>query len=65
MLVRKLDIQTGRTSYDVTFDVDKIEKFTEQRLNGTYKNGCFADEVAKELKANKPNAQEILITEVA
>lgn len=43
-LVRTVN-EDGGTSYALEFDVEAIESFTKQRLDGTYKNGCFAKEL--------------------
>ncbi|MGP0152583.1 radical SAM protein [Pantoea ananatis] len=44
-LTRFTDPLTGDTDYQVHFDSSAIEAFTQDRLSGIYKNGCFAGEI--------------------
>lgn len=65
IMVRKTHVDTNEVNYDVQFDVMKIERFTNQRMDGTYTNGCFAEEVSQELKAKKAiNVNEIEVTSI-
>ena len=49
-LYRIKDHSAGSISYKLEFDEGEIEKFNQDRMNGNYKNGCFA----KELLAKNP-----------
>ncbi|WP_018015433.1 radical SAM protein [Teredinibacter turnerae] len=59
-LVRVVDNVSGEVRYDVQFDADRIEIFTGKRMDGTYKNGCFADEMSKELKHAATEKQNLI-----
>ncbi|MBS9778001.1 MAG: radical SAM protein [Gammaproteobacteria bacterium] len=40
--------------YEVNFDTNAINSFTEERLTGVYKNGCFAGEMLHSTEYNIP-----------
>lgn len=44
-LTRFTHADSGETDYQIHFDADAIESFTQDRLSGVYKNGCFAGEI--------------------
>jgi hypothetical protein len=49
-LYRKTDLQTRKVDYGLEFDHQAIDKFSQLRANGFYKNGCFAKEMLLEKK---------------
>ena len=47
-LVRVANTQTRKVSYKLNFDAKAINDFNQSRLQGKYKNGCFAKELREE-----------------
>lgn len=47
-LVRKTNIHTRERDYAIEFFEEAITEFTNKRLTGVYKNGCFARELLEE-----------------
>ncbi len=47
-LMRVVNTQAGKVSYQLNFDTEVINKFNQSRLKGNYKNGCFAKELREE-----------------
>lgn len=41
-------VEDNKITYSIEFDHAAIEKFNTKRMNGTYKNGCFARELLNE-----------------
>ncbi|MBW8833179.1 MAG: radical SAM protein [Burkholderiales bacterium] len=48
MIVKTCDPATGRDDYKIEFDAAAIAAFTQKRISGVYKNGCFAREILAE-----------------
>jgi len=48
MIVKSRDRASGRDDYKIEFDVEAIAAFTQKRVSGIYKNGCFAKEILAE-----------------
>lgn len=49
-LVRYTTSPDNSARYDLVFFDEEIEKLTRKRLDGTYKNGCFARELMDEIE---------------
>ena len=49
-LLRKTDKLCGDVSYDLEFFHDVIGELNNKRLDGTYRDGCFAPEMLHELR---------------
>ena len=49
-LVRKTSLNGQGTAYALEFDHQAINAFTEKRMRGVYKNGCFSLELLEETK---------------
>ncbi|VEA66665.1 Uncharacterised protein [Serratia plymuthica] len=65
-LTRFKHTDSGETDYQIHFNVDAIEAFTQDRLSGVYKNGCFAGEILQMQNYDIPlvNQNRIDIIEV-
>ncbi|AHY08171.1 hypothetical protein [Serratia plymuthica] len=65
-LTRFKHTDSGETDYQIHFNVDAIEAFTQERLSGVYKNGCFAGEILQMQNYDIPlvNQNRIDIIEV-
>lgn len=57
-LVREIDKARGSVTYDLEFFHDVIEELTQKRLNGTYKDGCFAPEMLMDLRAARESGAD-------
>lgn len=55
-LVRETRKRTGEVSYRLDFFHPVIDELNRKRLNGTYKDGCFAPEMLRELRDQAPDA---------
>jgi hypothetical protein len=49
-LLRITDFKNNDINYSLEFDYKAIDDFTELRLNGHFKNGCFAKELKDQVK---------------
>lgn len=50
ILIRKTNLQDGSKTFSVEFNHQAIDAFTDKRLRGVYKNGCFSGELLEEMK---------------
>lgn len=60
-LVRETRLQDGVTTYDVDFFYDDIELLRRKRLDGTYRDGCFAAELLAEGSGTPPRKAPYVI----
>lgn len=65
-LTRFKHAESGETDYQIHFNAEAIEAFTQDRLSGVYKNGCFAGEILQMQNYDIPlvNQKRIDIIEV-
>jgi hypothetical protein len=53
-LVRITKTSDNSVTYDLQFNHEEIDTFAKKRVDGHYKNGCFANEVLEEKKKVSP-----------
>jgi len=55
-LLRKINTTDQSTTYELEFDHQAIDDFSDKRVRGVYKNGCFARELLEEKPAELTQA---------
>lgn len=53
-LVRITNTSDNSVTYDLQFNHEEIDAFAKKRVDGHYKNGCFANEVLEERNKVSP-----------
>jgi hypothetical protein len=59
-LLRRTRLTERNTSYDLEFFQDVIEELRCKRVNGTYRDGCFAPELLAELQHQQEAATQLV-----